>query len=227
VDRTGSGLPDDAVVVARIRAGDEAMFARLLDLWSGGMLRVARGYVSTEESAEDVVQDTWLAVIRGIDRFEGRSSLRTWVHRILANLAKTRGVRERRSVPWSALDAGHDGGYDGEPAVAASRFQGPGEAYPGHWRELPASWPRWGSGSPEHEVLAGEVREHLERALADLPERQRVVITLRDVDGCSSDEVCSALSISPANQRVLLHRARAAVRERLERYFGFGGGDPG
>ena len=196
-------LAPDAVVVQRLRQRDEAVFALLLDTWSRGMLRAARAYVASDQSAEDVVQDTWLAVVRGIDRFEGRSSLRTWVYRILVNLAKTRGVREGRTVPV--------GLPDDSPTVDPARFQGPDDRYPGHWRAFPAS--------PESWVLSREVHSLLDRALAGLPERQRIVITLRDVEGYTSEEVCSILEISAANQRVLLHRARAAVRGRLEEYF--------
>jgi RNA polymerase sigma-70 factor (ECF subfamily) len=173
------------------------------------MLRAARAYVASDEAAEDVTQETWLAVIRGIDRFEGRSSLRTWVYRILVNIAKTHGVKDSRTVTWSSL-----GPEDAGPTVDPDRFRGADDPYPGHWRRFPAAWP-----SPESEVVSAEVRRTIEAALADLPHRQRVVITLRDVDGYSSEEVCSILEISAANQRVLLHRARAAVRGRLEQYF--------
>ncbi|MCK2220195.1 sigma-70 family RNA polymerase sigma factor [Actinomadura sp. ATCC 31491] len=204
----GSALPPDDVIVSALRAGDEAMFAALLDTWSRGMLRVARSYVSTDDSAEEVVQDTWLAVIGGIDGFEGRSSLKTWVYRILVNAARKRGARESRTLPWSALD------QDGGPSVDPARFHGPDAALPGSWKEPPASWP-----TPENQALAAEVRGLIGKALAELPPRQRIVITLRDVEGCASEEVCDILDISPANQRVLLHRARAAVRERLEGYF--------
>ncbi len=203
------GLPPDDVIIAALRAGDEVMFAALLDAWSRGLSRVARSYVSTAESAEEVVQDTWLAVIAGIDAFEGRSSLKTWVFRILVNTAKKRGLRESRTVPWSsAFDRDHDSaGGDG-------RFQGPGDRFPGAWKEPPAAWP-----APEGEVLAAEARGHIALALAELPPRQRRVITLRDVEGCTSEEVCEILDISAANQRVLLHRARTAVRARLADYF--------
>jgi RNA polymerase sigma-70 factor (ECF subfamily) len=203
------GLPPDEDLVARLRAGDEAAFVALVDGWSPGMMRAARAYVASDEAAEDVVQETWLAVVRGVDRFEGRSSLRTWTYRILVNIAKTRGVRDSRTVVWSSL-----GPEDAGPTVDPSRFQGPDDPYPGHWRRFPEPWP-----SPESEVVSREVQRTVEAALAELPHRQRVVITLRDVDGYSSDEVCSILEISAANQRVLLHRARAAVRARLERYF--------
>jgi RNA polymerase sigma-70 factor (ECF subfamily) len=187
------------------------MFAHVLDAWSGGMLRLARAYVSTDASAEDVVQDTWLAVIKGLDRFEGRSSLKTWVYRILVNTAKNRGVRESRTVSWTSLVAAQE---DVGPTVDLSRFQGRDEELPGHWREPPPMWP-----SAEAQVAAFEVRAQVEAALSELPYRQRAVITLRDIEGYSAEEVCSVLDISAGNQRVLLHRARAAVRARLEEYF--------
>ncbi|MGW0808575.1 RNA polymerase sigma factor [Nonomuraea sp. NPDC002799] len=198
----GGGLPPDDVVLPALRAGDEAMFAALLDSWSGGMLRVARSYVSTDHSAEEVVQDTWLAVIGGIDAFEGRSSIKTWVYRILINAAKKRGVRESRTLPWSALE------LDGGPSAAD------GLVPLGGWKELAAAWP-----TPEVVALTSEVRGLIAEALGRLPPRQRIVITLRDVEGCASDEVCEILGISAANQRVLLHRARMAVRGRLAGYF--------
>jgi RNA polymerase sigma-70 factor (ECF subfamily) len=202
-------LPPDDVVIAALRAGDEATFAALLDTWSRGMLRVARSYVSTNESAEEVVQDTWLAVIGGIDGFEGRSSVKTWIFRILVNTAKKRSARESRTVPWSSAFE-----QDSRPAVDASRFRGADDSFPGSWKEFPAVWP-----TPEGEALASEVRRQIATALAALPPRQRSVIALRDVEGCTSEEVCEILDISAANQRVLLHRARASVRRRLEGYF--------
>ena len=214
VEEAGGGpapgmLPPDAELVARLRAGDQAAFAALLDSWSPGMLRAARAYVASDEAAEDVVQETWLAIIRGVDRFEGRSSLRTWAYRILVNLARRQGVKDSRTVAWPSLDL-----EDFGPTVDPGRFQGPGDPQPGHWRRFPMAWP-----SAETEVVSAEVRHVIEAALADLPHRQRVVITLRDVDGYGSEEVCSILEISAANQRVLLHRARAAVRGRLEEYY--------
>jgi RNA polymerase sigma-70 factor (ECF subfamily) len=200
---------DDALV-AGVRSGDEAVFAQLLNDWSRSMLLLARTFVSTEASAEEVVQDTWLAVIRGIDQFEGRSSLRTWVYRILVNTAKKRGVRESRTVPWSSL-----GGTDEDrgPTVDPALFQDAGDEYPGGWRSFPHDW-----HSAEGRVLAGEVRSTVRAAIDALPDRQRIVITLRDVLGHTSDEVCQMLELSGANQRVLLHRARAAVRTRLASY---------
>jgi len=214
VEEAGGGpapgmLPPDAELVARLRAGDQAAFAALLDSWSPGMLRAARAYVASDEAAEDVVQETWLAIIRGVDRFEGRSSLRTWAYRILVNLARRQGVKDSRTVAWPSLDP-----EDFGPTVDPGRFQGPGDPQPGHWRRFPMAWP-----SAETEVVSAEVRHVIEAALADLPHRQRVVITLRDVDGYGSGEVCSILEISAVNQRVLLHRARAAVRGRLEEYY--------
>jgi RNA polymerase sigma-70 factor (ECF subfamily) len=200
-------MPADAELVGLLRARDEAAFALVLDAWSPGLLRLARSFVSTPDSAAECVQDAWLAVIEGIDRFEGRAALRTWVYRILVNTAKRRGVREGRSVPWSSL-----GPEDG-PTVDPARFQGPDEPFPGHWRELPVPWP-----TPEDATLAAETRALVGAAVAGLPERQRVVLTLRDVQGYAADEVCSILEITPTYQRVLLHRARAHVRGRLESY---------
>ena len=202
---------DDAIV-AGVRSGDEAVFAQLLNDWSRSMLLLARTFVSTDASAEEVVQDTWLAVIRGIDRFEGRASLRTWVYRILVNTARKRGAREGRTVPWSSLDIGDEGRG---PTVDPALFRGPGDEYPGGWRSFPPEW-----RSADHAVLAAEVRGHLRAAIDNLPERQALVLTLRDVLGHTSGEVCELLEISGANQRVLLHRARAAVREHLADYLG-------
>jgi RNA polymerase sigma factor (sigma-70 family) len=210
----GPGLPPDDVVVNALRAGDEEMFAALLGTWSPGMLRLARSYVATSDSAEEVVQDTWLAVIGGIDGFAGRSSVKTWVYRILVNAARKRGARESRVIPWSSA-FGQDG-----PATARSSPGGDEAPFPAGRRQAPQAWPAPGSEpTPEGEALAAEARGRISAALAELPPRQRVVITLRDVVGCTSDEVCEILDISAANQRVLLHRARAAVRDRMEDYF--------
>jgi RNA polymerase sigma-70 factor, ECF subfamily len=208
---SAGGLPPDDVVVAGLRGGDEATFALVVDAWSAGMLRAARAYVSGDDTAQDVVQDAWLAIIRGIDRFEARSSLRTWVYRILINIAKTRGVKDRRTVPLSSLAPTDE---DTGPTVDPSRFRGPDDPYPGHWKVFPAAWP-----SAESDLLSREALAAIQDAVAALPARQRIVITLRDVEGYDSDEVCTLLDITAANQRVLLHRARAAVRLRLEDYF--------
>jgi RNA polymerase sigma-70 factor (ECF subfamily) len=203
--------PDDRRILAGLRRGDAAAFAMLVDRHSGAMLRVALAYVPTRAAAEEVVQDTWIAVIRGLDGFEGRSSLQTWIFRILVNVAMRAGARERRSMPFSALAAAED---TGEPAVDPARFlPADHERFPGHWAIPPAAWP-----TPEDGLLAGEIREVIAAAVAALPAAQRTVISLRDIEGWSSDEVAEALEISPGNQRLLLHRARSRVRAAIERY---------
>ena len=177
------------------------------------MLRVARTYVSTDASAQEVVQDAWLAMIRGLDRFEGRSSLRTWMLAILGNLGRSRGVREARTLPWSSLGPAEDD----RPLVDPDRFRGPDDQWPRHWTPVgqPRPWPR----SPEEETMAAEGRSQLEHGLAQLPERQRTVVTLRDIHGLTSDEVCDILGLTASNQRVLLHRARSRLRAHLELYY--------
>lgn len=202
----------DARLVVRLRAGDEAAFAQIVDAWSPMLLRVARTFVSTDASAQEIVQEAWLAVVKGVDRFEGRSSLRTWVFRILTNVGKTRGVREARAVPWSSLGPG-----DGDPTVDPSRFRAGNDPYLHNW--TPAGAPTTWVPSPEDALLATEIRGEVGRALENLPDRQRVVVSLRDVHGLSSDEVCAALDISAVNQRVLLHRGRAQLRLVLEDYY--------
>jgi len=195
---------DDADLAAALRARDENSFRTVVDAWTPLMTRVARSHVSTDASADEVVQDAWLAVLRGIDRFEGRSSLRTWTFRILTNLAKTRGVREKRSLPLSDLG----------PTVDPGRFRDADDPYPDHWKVFPVEWP-----SPEDAAADAERRVWVAKAIETLPERQRLVINLRDVHGFSSEEVCELMDLSAANQRVLLHRARAAVREAIaQRY---------
>jgi RNA polymerase sigma-70 factor, ECF subfamily len=208
-------VADDAEteLLLRLRRGDEAAFAQIVDGWSPVLLRVARSFVSTDASAQEIVQETWLAVVRGLDRFEGRSSLKTWVFRILTNLGKTRGVREARSVPLSSLSPADSSG----PTVDPGRFRGPDDEWPNHW--TPVSSPRPWEPSPEDAAVAGEIRGEVARALTGLPERQRMVVALRDVHGMTSDEVCAALTISAANQRVLLHRGRARMRVALEDYY--------
>jgi RNA polymerase sigma-70 factor, ECF subfamily len=205
---------DDAAIVERLREGDETAFAELIDRYGATMLRVARMFVKDRASAEEVVQETWLAVLNGIDRFEGRSSLKTWIFRILTNRAKTRGERDSRSLPFSAL-AGAEPEAD-EPAVDPDRFLGPDSATPGAWAAPPREW-------PEERVLAGETLGVIESAIKMLPEAQREVIRLRDVEGWSPMEVTDALEISDGNQRVLLHRARSKVRAALEEYMGVEG----
>jgi RNA polymerase sigma-70 factor (ECF subfamily) len=199
-------VENEASLVARLRSGDESAFRALIEMYHAMLVRVARMYVSSQAVAEEVAQETWLAVLEGIDRFEGRSSLKTWIFRILTNRAKTRGIREGRSLPFSSLEAD-------EPAVEADRFHGDGHAWPGHWAAPPA-------GFPEERLLAGETREVIEQAIEALPPTQRAVISLRDIEGWSAEEVCNALTLSETNQRVLLHRARSSVRAALEQYLG-------
>ncbi len=201
---------EDRRLVAGLRAGDEAVYAELLRRWHPAMLRVARMYVRDRAVAEEVVQETWLAVLQGIDRFEGRSSLKTWVFRILTNRAKTRGGREARSVPFSAL-SGED--EAGEPAVPEERFLSAEDPRaPNGWATPPRSWARL----PEERLEARETMDCIRMAIADLPDAQRTVIALRDIEGWSAAEVAAALEITDANQRVLLHRARSKVRMACE-----------
>lgn len=208
-----TSLPSDRVLVAGLREGDEDVFSLVLRAWSPGMLRVARAFVGSHAVAEEAVQDTWLAVIQGIARFEGRPALKTWVYRILVNTAKKRGAKENRTVPMTVLAS------EAGPSVDPARFRDARDDHPGHWRDDRAPQP-W----PEDHALAGEVRQVIARALDALPARHRIVITLRDLEGYTADEVCGLLEISPGNQRVLLHRARAAVRGRLEEYYAAAGG---
>src|SRR4051794_11954110 len=200
-------LDPDAALLARLRAGDEAAFLELVRKYNSMMHRIALSYVRTPSVAEEVVQDTWVGVLRSLDRFEGRSLLRTWLLRILANRARTRGVREARSVPFSAL--GED-----DPSVDPERFRGPEDRYAGGWVAFPMDW----STLPEHQLLAQETIAHVDAAIRALPGRLHEVILLRDVEGWSAEEVCDALELSPGNQRVLLHRARSKVRQSLETY---------
>jgi RNA polymerase sigma-70 factor, ECF subfamily len=200
--------PEDARLVDGLRAGDEAAFAALMREYGAGMLRVAQMFVSSRADAEEVVADAWVGVLRGIGRFEGRSSLKTWLYRIVANTAKTRGVREARTIPFSALAL--EG--DGEPTVDPDRFLGTGERFPGHWGAPPQAW------APEAELLESEELAVIERAIEQLPPAQRAVITMRDVQGFTSEEVRNTLDLSETNQRVLLHRARSKVRSALEEY---------
>lgn len=192
---------DEAAIVAALRSRDESAFRVLVESWTPLMTHVARTHVSTDASAEEVVQDAWVGFLRGIDTFEGRSSLRTWTFRILTNIAKTRGVREHRMVPQSSAG----------PIVDPERFRGPDDEFPGGWKVFPIHWP-----APDDSVVQAETAAAIRRQIAVLPERQRAVITLRDVHGFTSEEVCELLELSQANQRVLLHRARAAVRDVLE-----------
>jgi len=189
---------EELQLVEALRAGDERAFEQLIRMYQASLIRVAQMYVSSRAVAEEVVQETWLAVLNGIGRFEGRSSLKTWIFRIVANRAKTRGEREGRTVPFSSLGPP-------EPAVEGERFDH------GHWASPPPEW-------PEERLLAEETQHVIENAIELLPDVQRAVITLRDVKGWSADEVRNALELSETNQRVLLHRARSKVRRALEEY---------
>jgi RNA polymerase sigma-70 factor (ECF subfamily) len=201
---------EDQLLLRRLRAGDETAFMELVDRYGMQMLRVAEMYVSTRAAAEEVVQETWLAVLAGLERFEARASLKTWIFRILTNRAKTRGIRERRVVPFSSLaDASDEDG----PTVEPERFEPRGTRWEGHWSSYPARW----SDLPEERLLARELMEIAQRTIDALPPNQRTVITLRDVDGWEPGEVRDLLGITDVNQRVLLHRARAKVRAALER----------
>jgi RNA polymerase sigma-70 factor (ECF subfamily) len=204
--------PDDAGLLARLRGRDESAFALLVDRNADAMLRTAMVFTGSRAAAEEVVQDTWLAVLGGLDRFEGRSSLKTWIFRILVNRAKTQALRERRVVPFSALEAE---GADEGPAVPPERFLPPGDPrWPGHWSSPPRSW----AGQPEERLLAAEAMALVRETVEALPPLQRAVITLRDVQGWPAEEVCAVLKLTQGNQRVLLHRARSRVRAQLEQY---------
>jgi RNA polymerase sigma-70 factor (ECF subfamily) len=211
----GAGA-DESRLVEALRAGDEAAFAALVTMYYPTMLRVALMYVSSRAVAEDVIQETWLGVLQGIGRFEGRSSLKTWIFRILANTAKTRALREGRSIPFSSLaDFNVD---EGEPTVDPDRFFPADDPNAQHWASPPRSW----EGMPEERLLSRETAERIEAAIQALPPAQRAVITLRDVEGWTPEEVCDHLGVSDGNQRVLLHRARGKVRQALESYLSEG-----
>jgi RNA polymerase sigma-70 factor (ECF subfamily) len=203
--------PEEQRLVAALRARDEAAFAELIERHHTSLVRLAMSFVSSRAVAEEVAQEAWIGVLKGIDRFEGRSSLRTWIYRILTNTAKTRAQREARSIPFASL------GGDGEdgPAVDPDRFLPADDArWAGHWASFPRRW----DDLPEARLLGGEMQDVIRQAIERLPYNQGEVIRLRDVEGFSSAEVCELLSLSEANQRVLLHRARTKVRAALESY---------
>lgn len=196
---------DDERLLQRLRAGEESAFAELIGCYAGSMLRLAGSFVSNSDAAQEVVQETWLAVLQGAERFEGRSRLKTWIFRILSNQAKTRGVRDKRIVPFSSLG---DDSSEAFGAVVANRF-----TEGGRWQQPPELWP---SDAPDRVLMAQQSLRRLEQSIAALPPSQRIVVTLRDVEGLSSAEVCSVLQIAETNQRVLLHRARSRLRQALE-----------
>ena len=194
-----------------LRAGDEAAFLALVRRHNAAMVRVAQIYVGSRSIAEEVAQEAWVSVLKGLDRFEGRSSLKTWLFRIVTNLAKTRAVRERRTIPFSSLRTPEN---IPEPAVEAERFRSHDDPrWPGHWASKPTEW-------PEERLLAEETIAIVDTAIDSLPPSQRAVIALRDVEGWSAEEVCNALELTETNQRVLLHRARSKVRKALEEHLG-------
>jgi RNA polymerase sigma-70 factor, ECF subfamily len=200
----------DEQTLAALRAGDEGAFRDLFARSYPMMERVARSYVASDAVAEEVVQETWMAIVTGIDRFEGRSSLGTWIFSILTNQAKTYSAREKRALPFSCVASS-----DAEQAsVDPDRFQKDDDAWPGHWATPPRPWQK-----PERRLLSLEARHRLKAALAQLPDRQRMIVGLRDVEGHSAEEVCELLGVSQENQRVLLHRGRARLRAVLEEYF--------
>ena len=219
-----SGLADDPVrapesyteddLLRRLRSGDEQAFDRVVRTWSPSMRRMARGFVSTDASAQECVQDAWLGVIKGLASFEGRSTLRTWAFRILVNIAKTRAVREHRTTPLSSLAAEDETG----PTVDPGRFRPRDDPErPGTWTS--AGEPRPWETDPETGALSGELRDVVSAAVEALPARQREVVVLRDIQGFGSEEVCEILGLTAQNQRVLLHRGRARVRAALEAYY--------
>jgi RNA polymerase sigma-70 factor, ECF subfamily len=203
---------EDLQSLDALRAGDEAAFASLVHAHHAAMVRLAMVYVPSRAIAEEVVQETWLAVLQGLDRFEGRSSLKTWIFRILTNRAMTRGQREHRTIPFSSLfDAATE---PPEPSVDPSRFKKQSDQWPGHWADPPRPW-----DVPEERLLGRETLSVVGEAIDALPPSQREVIILRDIESWTAREVCNSLRITETNQRVLLHRARTKVRRRLEQYF--------
>ncbi len=213
METDGDLRTDDAHLIAALQRGDEVAFAALIARHHASMVRVAALYVRDREVAEEVAQDAWVAVLRGMDQFEARSSLKTWIFRILTNRARTRGVRDQRVVPFATLQ-GDDPNSD--RSVDPDRFFPAGHEDAGHWSSPPRSW----EGAPEARLLTNETGAHIAAAIAALPEGQRTVITLRDVEGWPAAEVCHVLGLTETNQRVLLHRARSRVREALEGYLG-------
>jgi RNA polymerase sigma-70 factor (ECF subfamily) len=205
----------DHGLLAGLRCGDATAFETVLARYHHAMIRVALLYVREPETAEEVAQETWVAVIEGLDRFEERSSFRTWMFRILTNIARKRGPRERRSVPISRLVARELG--SGEPLVDPGRFAGADEPeWAGHWI---SAVPNWGERA-DAALLEAETLKYIATQMERLPPLQREVMRLRDIGGWTPGEVSAVLRITRVNQRVLLHRARTAIRNALEAYFG-------
>jgi RNA polymerase sigma-70 factor, ECF subfamily len=202
-----AGVQDETHLLERLRAGDEQAFAELVDRCHATMLAVAQAHVRSRAVAGEVAQEAWMGVIRGLDRFEGRASLKTWILRIVVDTAKTRGVREAHSLPFASLDPD-------EPAVDPDRFRGPDDRYPGGWRVFPADWQQL----PDDTLNQRDALDVIGSTIASLPPAQRAVIHMRDIEGCSAEEVCAALDVTLENQRVLLHRARSRVRSAMEQH---------
>jgi RNA polymerase sigma-70 factor (ECF subfamily) len=201
------GLGDEWSLVARLRSGEEAAFLALVRRYHRAMVRVARAYLPSDAAAEDAAQEAWLGVLKGIDAFEGRAPVRSWIFRIAAYCARRRSARDGRLVPLSSLE---DDGDDG-PAVDPDRFVPDGARWANHWSQPPEPW-------SDEKLQAAETAARAKAEIERLPVRQRTVMTLRDVEGLAPDEVCEILGISEGNQRVLLHRARAKVRTAMERF---------
>lgn len=206
---TPTTYADEAQLLAALRSGDELAFVWLLNQHDARLRRLARDFVSTDAVAEEVVQETWLGVVSGLARFEGRSSLKTWIYQILMNTARTRGVKEHRSLPFSS--AAGDGDEAWEGVFGPERFRTTGQ-WAGWWADPPRPW------EPDEQVERAQVLDLVRDAIKALPENQRIVMSLRDIDGWSSEEVCNVLGITQTNQRVILHRARARVRAALDRH---------
>ncbi len=204
---------DDTRVIAALRDGDEGAFAMLVEQYNGALQRLAYVYVKDRSVAEEVVQETWIGLLQSLGRFEGRSSLKTWLFRILMNVARSRARKESRSIPFSSL--GDPYAEPGDAAVDADRFHPAGSTLAGQWASPPERW----RGDPEAQAVSSEARARIAAAIQSLPDTQREVITLRDVEGLRADEVCNLLQISDTNQRVLLHRARSKVRASLAAYY--------
>ena len=211
-DRGAPSTRDDSELLAALRTGDEAAFTLLVERYHMVMVRLARAYVRDTGVAEEVAQDAWLGILRGLDGFEARSSLKTWIFRIVINRALARRGREQRVIPFS--DAGNSLTEDAEPAVEPGRFRGPDDPWHGGWVSFPPSW----GPSPEQRLLSGEVRQFIHEAIDQLPSGQREVVMLRDVQGWDAAEVCHTLELSEVNQRVLLHRGRSKLRRALAHY---------
>ena len=203
----------ESMLLTALRNGDEAAFVEFVERYHGPLKRLARSLGASESVAEEIVQETWLGALRGLDRFGERSSLKTWLFRILTYQARERAARERRSVPFSSLARAEEGDDYAGPAVDPDRFQGEDGTWAEHWAVPPRPW-----SQPHVRLAAMEAREQIRNALATLPPRQQLVVALRDAEGLTSAEVCEVLEISEANQRVLLHRGRAAIRSVLEEY---------